>query len=302
MEELPEQGGRRIIARRLPASWPAERYFESQLGADQARYTPSGGIIFNSNVKDDSSGKFSYNKDVHAGINAIFLLNTTTGEISELVGAAASAPAKPASPGVANTPRLSHDGRTLAFVRRVKEKSVLVLKDMLSGTIHRVWDELTHDLSLIPGFMGAYPSYGWSADDQTIIIWSQGHIWSIPIELSALGERVASNEQPQKLVFKPPVDLALGDTCYSETQIQDMELGDHVQVRSLRGLRSDRRGTRVVFEAAGDNVAFDLHFQSLMELPKLKAEDSCYNPSFITGSEWVVQACWHNGRVVKKVN
>lgn len=292
---LPERGGTRIIARKLPASWPTERYYESQLGVDQARYVPTGdGIIFSRNVQDDDSGKFSYNKDVHAGINAVFLLNITTGTISELVGAAASAANKPASPGGANTPRLSHDGRTLAFVRRFKEKSVLVLKDMRSGTIQHIWNELTYDLSMIPTFMGPYPSYGWSAEDKAIIIWSQGQIWNVPLVMNPLGERVAAGTAPQKLTFEAHIDLALGQTRYNENDIYDSELSTSVQVRSLRGLRSDETGMMVVFEAAGDNIIFDFDSSSLMKIPKSDDDESCYNPSFIPGSCQILQACWHD--------
>lgn len=301
-ETLPERGGKRVVARKLPASWPEERYFESQIGADQARYTHTGdGIIFTRNVKDDDSGKFSYNKDVHAGINAVFLLNTITNETSELVGTAASAANRPASPGGANTPRLSHDGRTLAFVRRVKEKSVLILKDMRSGTIHHVWDELTYDLSTIPTFMGPYPSYGWSANDTAIIIWSQGQIWRVAFEFDSLGERIAAKVAPEKLAFEAHVDLALGETRYNEVNVHDSELRDNIQVRSLRSLRSNDQGTRVVFEAAGDNVVLDVVSRRLVTIPKVDDDESCYSPSFMTESGRVLQACWHDQKLTRFV-
>lgn len=294
--ELPERGGTRIIARKLPASWPAARYPESQLGVDQARYVPTGdGIVFSRNVRDDDSGKFSYNKDVHAGINAVFLLNTTTGATRELVAAAASAPNRPASPGGANTPRLSRDGRTLAFVRRVRDESVLVLRDMRSGSLRHAWGGLTYDLSTIPAFMGPYPSYGWSADDGAIVIWAQGQIWSVPLEVNALGERVAAHgAAPQKLGFEAHVDVALGQTRYNENDIRGAELSPSVQVRSLRGLRSDEAGTRVVFEAAGDNIVFNLDSRSILAVPKSDEDESCYSPSFLSGSTQVIQACWHD--------
>lgn len=57
--------------------------------------------------------------DVYKGIYAIFARNLTTGETENLVSA---------SPGSASRPELSHDGRTLAFVRRVRDKEALVLK------------------------------------------------------------------------------------------------------------------------------------------------------------------------------
>ena len=57
--------------------------------------------------------------DVHKGIYAIFERNLTSGTTKTLVDA---------SPGGASRPELSRDQRTLAFVRRVRDKEALVLK------------------------------------------------------------------------------------------------------------------------------------------------------------------------------
>lgn len=61
--------------------------------------------------------------DVHKGIYAIFATNFTTRETRTLVNAV---------PGGANRPELSRDGRTLAFVRRVRDKEALVLMFVLT--------------------------------------------------------------------------------------------------------------------------------------------------------------------------
>jgi len=57
--------------------------------------------------------------DVHKGIYAIFAHNLTTGSTQTLVDSA---------PGGASRPELSRDGRSLAFVRRVRDKEALVIK------------------------------------------------------------------------------------------------------------------------------------------------------------------------------
>ncbi|KAL4972486.1 hypothetical protein BDW66DRAFT_154699 [Aspergillus desertorum] len=290
--QIPERGGKRIVQQNLPLSWPPERYYKSQLGAEQARYTPSDdGIIFSRNVKDDMTGKFSYNKDIHAGINAAYLLNTTASQLTELVGAAASTPHQPAMPGGANMPRLSRDGRTLAFVRRVDEKEVLPLKDMSSGTVHYVWDGLDYDLSTIPAFMGAYPNYGWTGNDSAIIIWAQRYIWRGNLGFNYLGAR-ARVGNPEILHFKARIELALGETRYSKTNITDSELAGSRQVRALRGLRSDYSGGRIVFEAAGDNYLAYAGSDTVLGIAKPDDSVSCYGPSFIQGSEYILQACW----------
>jgi hypothetical protein len=70
-------------------------------------------------VFDDEMLTLKCDLDIHAGIYAIFQKNLTTNVTEELVSA---------FPGGASRPELSRDGRTLAFVRRVNDNEVLVLK------------------------------------------------------------------------------------------------------------------------------------------------------------------------------
>ena len=289
--QLPERGGNRIVARKLPATWAKDRYMESQLGAEQGRYVGKAGdaIVFTRNIRDDDLGKFSYNKDVHKGINAIFLFNTTTKHTTQLVDA---------FPGGANMPRMSHDGQTLAFVRRVKDKSVLVLKHLQSGTIHYAWSELTYDLSMIPAFMGAYPNYGFSANDDSIIIWSSGHIYEVPLAFNRLKERIASpSAPPRALSFRAHIDLVLGDTRYSETDIRPEELADEGRVRALRGLRSDWKGEKVVFEASGDTYLLDINKQQKTKLSNHHQESQYYGPSFVQNTPYILHARWSDSNL-----
>lgn len=71
--------------------------------------------------------------DVHQGIYAIFQKNLTTGQTMTLVDA---------SPGGASRPELSRDGRTLAFVQRVRDKEALVLKSVQCR--HHIQDTHIH--------------------------------------------------------------------------------------------------------------------------------------------------------------
>ena len=92
-------------------------------------------IVYSKNDADD--GTFNYGKgltfapslrdalvltlhttDVHTGIYSLFQRNLTTGSTKKLVSS---------YPGGASRPEISRDGRTLAFVRRVRDKEALVL-------------------------------------------------------------------------------------------------------------------------------------------------------------------------------
>lgn len=117
-EQISVGSGRRVVGRQLAAGWGPEDYGDQQIGPEQFIWAGNDSLIFAKNVRD-VDGTFQYSKDVHSGIYAIFSHNVTTGGTSTLV---------PPAPGGASRPELSRDGRTLAFVRRVRDKEALVLK------------------------------------------------------------------------------------------------------------------------------------------------------------------------------
>lgn len=106
-----------LVGRTLPRGWTVEQYADQQIGPEQILWRGNDALIFSQNVVDEFA--FTYSKDVHAGIYAIFARNLTTGVTETLVSS---------SPGGASRPELSRDGRTLAFVRRVRDKEALVFK------------------------------------------------------------------------------------------------------------------------------------------------------------------------------
>jgi hypothetical protein len=127
------QQGHRLVGRTLPYGWGITDYANIAVGPEQFVWKGHDSLIYSKNVIDEtffeySKGKCNFNflrvvltdcADVHKGIYAIFLHNLTTGVTETLVDA---------SPGGATRPELSRDQRTLAFVRRVRDKEALVLK------------------------------------------------------------------------------------------------------------------------------------------------------------------------------
>jgi Tol biopolymer transport system component len=130
--------GKRLVSKSLPMGWTKADYVEQQIGHEQFIWAGDDALIYAGNVRD-VGGSYTYSKgalafavspirhvlvphvhvDVHKGIYAIFQRNLTTGVEKTLVDA---------FPGGASRPILSRDGRTLAFVRRVRDKEALVLK------------------------------------------------------------------------------------------------------------------------------------------------------------------------------
>ena len=67
-------------------------------------------------------------------------------------------------PGGSITPRVSPDGKSLAFIRRVRLKCVLHVRDLDTGEEWPVFDRLDRDLQEAWSIHGVYPQYAWTPD------------------------------------------------------------------------------------------------------------------------------------------
>lgn len=116
-------------------------------------------------------GFFQYNKDPNNQIFIIRRFDREKGTIENVTG----------GPGGAVRPQLSHDGKLLSFIRRVRTKSVLYLRNLESGEEWPVYDQLTKDQQEAWSVFGLYPGYAWTPDDKSLIIWSDGKIRKLNI-------------------------------------------------------------------------------------------------------------------------
>lgn len=116
-------------------------------------------------------GYFQYNKDPNSEIFAIFRYDFETGETKKIVG----------GPGGACRPQISKKGDKLAYVRRIREKSVLFIHDLATGKEWPIYDQLSKDQQEAWTTFGIYTGFSWTPDDQNIVIWAKGKIVKINI-------------------------------------------------------------------------------------------------------------------------
>ncbi|MDQ3683478.1 MAG: amidohydrolase family protein [Bacteroidota bacterium] len=116
-------------------------------------------------------GFFQYNKDPNNQIFAIRRFDKEKGIIENVTG----------GPGGAVRPQLSRDGKTLAFIKRVRTKSVLYLRNLETGEEYPVYDNLSKDQQEAWTVFGSFTGFSWTPDDKHIIIWSNGKINKIDI-------------------------------------------------------------------------------------------------------------------------
>lgn len=111
-------------------------------------------------------GFFQYNKDPNSQIYVINRYDMETGDIDRITG----------GPGGAARPQISRDGKKLAFVKRVRTKSVLFIHDLETGEEWPIYDELNKDQQEAWAIFGVYTNFNWMPNNEDIIIWSGGKI------------------------------------------------------------------------------------------------------------------------------
>lgn len=240
-----------------------------QKDAGEPTVSPDGRYLYYS--KDVSGGDtFEYNKDPNQAIYAIVRHDLQTGEERREVSIQ----------GGAVTPRLSPDGKTLAFIRRVRLGSLLYLQDLATGENWSIFDKLDKDLQEAWAIHGLYPSYAWSPDGRYIYIWGQGKIWKVDVEARA------GIEVP----FRARIQQRIHDAVRFPQKVHT----DRFPVRMLRDVTTSPDGTSVAYTALGR-----IYTKTLPngEPKRLTPDDAMeLSPAYSPDGQWIVYAAWMDDR------
>jgi len=197
-----------------------------QKALGEPRFSADDRYLFYS--QDTTPGPvFEYAQDSNAQIFEIRRYDMETGEIVDAVS----------GPGGAVRPEPSPDGSKLAFVRRVREKTALYLRDLRSGELTQLYDGLDRDLQEIWAVHGVYPSMAWTPDAGAIVFWANGGLQRIDVEsgeLTTIPFRVRDSRRVLN-VPRQTVEVA----------------ADTFETRMPRFAAVSPSGDRVVFESLG---------------------------------------------------
>lgn len=117
-------------------------------------------------------GHFQYNKDPNSQIYQVQRYDRETGETERVTGGA----------GGAISPTISPDGQKMAFVRRVRAKSVLYIHDLETGIETPVYDQMSKDQQEAWAIFGPYTNFDWTPDGQHLVFWAKGKIHKLNVE------------------------------------------------------------------------------------------------------------------------
>lgn len=222
-------------------------------------------------------GFFQYNKDPNNQIFVIKRYDREKAAIETITG----------GPGGAFRPQISHDGKTLAFIKRVRNKTVLYLRRLETGEEWPVYDDLSKDQSEAWTTFGVYTGYAWMPNDQSIVIWSKGQLHHVDIH---------GANKSTIIPFSCTVKNKIADAIRFK---QDFDQ-DEFQAKVIRQTVTSPDETFIVFNAVG--------YLWKQDLPKGKpvrlttGVDFEFEPSFSPDGKTIVYTTWNDtamGRLMK---
>lgn len=237
-----------------------------QKDTGEPAFSPDGRYLY---FSDDATpgDVFEYSKDVNEQIYVIRRLDRETGEIEPYI----------TGPGGSIRPTPSPDGKSLAFIRRVRYQSVLYVMDIQSGRETPVFSGLDRDLQETWAIHGVYPAISWTPDNRSIVFWADGRIQRVDVasgEVSDIPFHVADTRRVQEAV-RFPVEVA----------------PDTFDVKMIRWARPSPDGSRVVFEALGHLWVRDLPSGEARRLTRQNDHFELY-PNWSRDGRSIVYATW----------
>ncbi len=213
-------------------------------------------------------GNFQYNKDPNSQIYVINRYEMQTGEITRLTG----------GPGGAARPQISRDGKKLAFVKRVRTKSVLYIHDLETGEEWPIYDGLNKDQQEAWAIFGVYTNYNWMPNDQTIVIWSGGKIKQINVDTREVIE----------IPFQVDTTIKMARAVSFDTPVSP----ESFDAKVIRHATTSPDGTTLIFNALGYLYSQKLPNGTAKRLTN--GQDFEFEPTFSPDGKTITYVTWND--------
>jgi imidazolonepropionase-like amidohydrolase/Tol biopolymer transport system component len=242
-----------------------------QKDVGEPAFSPDGRYLYYS--QDITPGKvFDYNKDPNGEIYVIQRLDLETRETDRYV----------TGPGGSIRPTPSPDGKSLAFVRRVRGKSTLFVADVASGSERPLFDGLERDMQETWAIHGVYPSMAWTPDSRSIVFWAGGKLRRIDVAT--------------KQVTPIPFRVRGSRTIHEAVRFPQAVGPDTFQVKMLRWVQVSPKGDKVVYQALGHLYVRELPNGTPRRLTK-QTEHLELHPSFSRDGKSIVYTTWDDEKL-----
>ena len=235
--------------------------------ADPA-FSPDGKYLYF--TQDISAGTtFSYNRDPLKGIFAITRYELANGEEERFVG----------GKGGAVVPTPSPDGKHLAFIRRVKEKTVLFVKDLATGMETPLYMNLERDMQEGFGSEGYFAYFDWTPDSKHIVFWTDGKFHNLTVK--------------DQSIVTIPVNIQ-AELKYADAVRFDVDVApDNFPIKMTRWAQKSPDGKTVLFQALGKLYVKNIKSGKTKRLTKQNSHEELY-PRYSNDGKYIVYTTWHD--------
>ena len=238
-----------------------------QQDAGEPAMSPDGKYLYFS--EDMSGGQFfQYNKDPYGQIYVIRRLNMENNELENYI----------TGPGGSIRPQPSPDGKHIAFVRRVRLKSVLYIFDTETLAEWPVFDGLTIDQQEAWAIFGPYPNFNWTPDGKNIIVYGKGKFWNVDVDAKTAKE----------IPFSVNVKRTLTEAVHFEND----PLPAQIDIKMMRDAATSPDGKWLVFSAVGSLWKKQLPDGTITRLTDQAI--NAYEPAFSPDGEWLAYSTFQD--------
>ena len=231
-------------------------------------FSPDGRYLYYSD--DTTPGAiFQYNKDPNTQIYVIQRLDRQTGDIEAFV----------TGPGGSIRPTPSPDGKSIAFIRRVRYKSTIYILDLESGRETPLYNGLDRDMQETWAVHGVYPSMAWTPDNKSIVFWAGGHINRIDV----------ASKQVTNIPFHVKGTRSVAEAVRFPIEVAPSQFA----VKMLRWPTVSPDGKQVVYQALGYLYVRDLPNGTPRRLTKQNDHFEFY-PAWSRDGKWIAYTTWND--------
>lgn len=235
--------------------------------ADPA-FSPDGKYLYF--TQDVSGGStFSYNRDPLKGIFAITRYELATGEEERFVSGT----------GGSIVPTPSPDGKHLAFIRRVKNKTALFVKNLSTGLEKAVYLDLERDMQEGFGSEGYFAYFDWTSDSKNLVFWTAGKFHQLSLKSQSL----------KTIPVSVKTELQYADALRVDVDVAP----DSFPIKMTRWAQKSPNGKSILFQALGKLYVKDIKSGKTKRLTKQNNHDELY-PRYSNDGKNIVYTTWND--------
>ncbi len=241
----------------------------------EAAFSSDGKYVYYS---EDTSTGATIHKDPNQPVYAVKRKDLSSGETEQIMRGYGSATA----------PQVSPDSARIAFVRRVRDKSVLFVRDLASGRETPVHDGLGRDGHVGLAQYGYYPHFGWFPDNRHVAIWGRGKLLKVDVDAASVEE----------IPFQATAIHTITDVVRFSHDLAPAQF----KVQSIRHVATSPDGRDIVFSALGHLWKKDLPDGQPRRLTQ--AHEFEFEPSWSPDGRSIAYIAWDDeqGAAIRTVS